>query len=44
MSHRMSVEARAVYTERRATDRERTIIRHAERHNKVARHLAFGGK
>lgn len=44
MSHRMSIEARAIYTERRATDRERGIIRRAERHNKHARHLAFGGK
>ena len=43
MSHRMSNEARMVYTERRATDRERTIIRHAEQAQKRNIRIAFGG-
>lgn len=43
MSHRMSTEARTVYIERRATDRERATIRHAERSQKRSARIAFGG-
>lgn len=44
MSHaRMSQEARETYMERRATNRERTIVRRAERHGKHVARVAFGG-
>jgi len=39
----MSAERRELAAERRATDRERTVIRHAERHSKASARVMFGG-
>lgn len=44
MSHRRrSAEAQSIRFERRATERERSIIRRSERHSKVAQRVMFGG-
>lgn len=44
MSHRIkSPESRELANERRATNRERTLVRHAERRNKHTAALRFGG-
>jgi len=43
MSYRKSQEARIIQSERRATDRERSIVRHCERAQKRSARIAFGG-
>lgn len=41
MSNRMSAERRAIYVERRVTDRERTMYRRVARRNKYAESRAY---